>query len=67
MRIVAQLTQTINDYRLDIDGKEYYFKEYLDDRGKVISDELSDGDSLVCEDEVLVERVRKFIDENSDV
>jgi hypothetical protein len=65
MKLVSKLTQTINDYQLEINGKEYYYKEYLDDSGKVIDDELSDGDSLVIEDDNLLEQVRVFVDQNT--
>jgi len=65
MKLISRLTQTINDYQIEIDGVEYYYKEWLDDSGKVIRDELSDGDSLVIEDEGLIERVREFVDDNT--
>ena len=65
MKLVSKLTQTINDYQLKINGTEYYYKEYLDDSGKVIDDELSDRDSLVIEDDNLIEQVREFVDGNT--
>ena len=61
MKLISRLTQTINDYQIEIDGVEYYYKEWLNDSGKVIDDELSDEDGLV-DDEDIHERVRQFVD-----
>jgi len=63
MRIVSELTQIIRHYQLSIGERTYYYKEHLDDRGKVIEDELSDEDSRVYDNPVLLERVREFIDQ----
>lgn len=61
MKLISRLTQTINDYQIEIDGVEYYYKEWLNDSGKVIDDELSDGDGLV-DNENILERIRQFVD-----
>ena len=62
MRIISELTQVIRHYQLSIGERTYYYKEHLDDRGKVIEDELSDEDSHVYDNLALLERIREFID-----
>ena len=62
MRIISELTQVIRHYQLSIGERTYYYKEHLDDRGKIIEDELSDEDSHVYDNPALLERIREFID-----
>lgn len=64
MQILSTLTQTVVNYQLDIDSKVYYYKEYLDDGGKVIEDELFDDEGTI-NDEDLIDQVRTFISNNS--
>jgi len=64
MKIISTLTQTVVNYQLEIDDKVFYYKEYLDDSGKVIEDELF-NDTGVITDEDLIDQVRTFIDNTS--
>lgn len=62
MRIISQLTQTVRHYQLDIGARTYYYKEHLDDRGKVIDDELTDESGIVYSNPALMDNIRAFID-----
>ena len=64
MRIISELTQTVRHYKLAVGERTYYYKEHLDDRGKVIEDELSDEDSHVYDNPALLEHIREFIDKH---
>jgi len=64
MKIISTLTQTVVNYQLEIDDKVFYYKEYLDDRGKVIEDELFNETGVIT-DEDLIDQVRTFIDNTS--
>jgi hypothetical protein len=64
MKIISTLTQTVVNYQLEIDDKVFYYKEYLDDSGKVIEDELFNETGVIT-DEDLIDQVRTFIDNTS--
>jgi hypothetical protein len=60
MKILSTLMQTVVNYQLEIGDKVYYYKEYLDDAGKVIEDELFDDGGTIT-DEDLIDEVRTFL------
>jgi len=62
MRIISQLTQVVKHYQFSIGAGTYYYKEHLDDRGKVIDDELSDESGVLYTNPALLEYIREFID-----
>jgi hypothetical protein len=64
MKIISTLTQTVVNYQLEIDDKVFYYKEYLNDSGKVIEDELFNETGVIT-DEDLIDQVRTFIDNTS--
>jgi hypothetical protein len=64
MKIISTFTQTVVNYQLEIDDKVFYYKEYLDDSGKVIEDELFNETGVIT-DEDLIDQVRTFIDNTS--
>lgn len=62
MRIISELTQVIRHFQLSIGERTYYYKEHLDDRGKVIDDELTDENSQIYDNPALLKHIRGFID-----
>jgi hypothetical protein len=64
MKIISTFTQTVVNYQLEIDDKVFYYKEYLNDSGKVIEDELFNETGVIT-DEDLIDQVRTFIDNTS--
>ena len=52
---------TERNYVIEVDGKTYFYKDYYNNKGKVIDSELSDEDGLVTDQE-LIEHIQNFID-----
>ena len=61
MKILAQHQERIDHYHLEIEGVKYYYKEYLDDRGKLIDSELSDEWGTSVRDEELLNEIANRI------
>jgi hypothetical protein len=61
MKIVSHLEQTIHSFEVVVEEKKYYYKEYLDDRGKLIDSELCDEDGNLIDDEELSEYISNQI------
>jgi hypothetical protein len=61
MKILAQHQERIDHYQLEIEGVKYYYKEYLDDRGKLIDSELSDEWGTSVRDEELLNEIANRI------
>ena len=61
MKILAQHQERIDHYQLEIEGVKYYYKEYLDDRGKLIDSELSDEWGTSVKDEELLNEIANRI------
>ena len=51
IKIISQVHEVVDSYLLEIDGKEYQYKEYLDDRGKLIAADLFDKKGKPVDDE----------------
>ena len=55
MKILSTLFTTTALYEIELDGKKYIYKEFLDDRGKLIDNELfDDDDNPIYEDENII-------------
>ena len=61
MKILAQHQERMDHYQLEIEGVKYYYKEYLDDRGKLIDSELSDEWGTSVRDEELLNEIANRI------
>jgi len=55
--IVTEVTYTLKD-----DISAFYYKEWLDDSGKVVDCDLRDKDGNNIHDPILLEEVQQFID-----
>jgi hypothetical protein len=61
MQILSQLTTTTTIYEVIVEENRYTYKEYLDERGKIIDWELfNDKDELIYDD-VLAEYIAEQI------
>ncbi len=61
MKILAQHQERIDHYQLEIEGVKYYYKEYLDDRGKLIDIDLTDEQGMIVYDEELLNEIANRI------
>jgi hypothetical protein len=61
MKILSTLFTTTALYELELDGKKYIYKEYLDDRGKLIDNELFDDDDNQIFDDGLIQHIEERI------
>jgi len=53
-----------NTYTLQDETSVFYYKEFLNSKGKVIDAFLRDKDGFEIDDPILLEEVEKFIDNN---
>jgi hypothetical protein len=61
MKIISTLFTTTALYEIELDGKKYIYKEYLDDRGKLIDNELFDDDDNPIYDEGMIQHIEEQI------
>jgi len=61
MQIISHLATKTVSYELLIEGKKYYYKEYLDERGKLLDQELSDDDNNTIYDRELMNYIEEII------
>lgn len=62
VNILARTTQVINHYAIEIGPKQYYYREYLDQDGKFVEDELTDEDGgIVPTIPATLENIRNMI------
>lgn len=61
MKILSTLFTTTALYEIELDGKKYIYKEYLDDRGKLIDNELFDDDNNPIYDEGMIQHIEEQI------
>lgn len=61
MKILSTLFTTTALYEIELDGKKYIYKEYLDDRGKLIDNELFDDDDNPIYDEGMIQHIEEQI------
>lgn len=61
MEILSHLEQNVHHFKLLIGEKIYYYKEYLDDRGKLIDSELHDDMGFPVKDENLINEISEKI------
>jgi len=53
-----------NTYTLQDETSVFYYKEFLNSKGKVVDAFLRDKDGFEIDDPILLEEVEKFIDNN---
>ena len=61
MKILSTLFTTSALYEIELDGKKYIYKEFLDDRGKLIDNELFDDDDNPIYDEGMIQHIEEQI------
>ena len=61
MKILSTLFTTTALYEIELDGKKYIYKEFLDDRGKLIDNELFDDDDNPIYDEGMIQHIEEQI------
>lgn len=61
MKIISTLFTTTALYEIELDGKKYIYKEYLDDRGKLIDNELFDDDDNPIYDKGMIQHIEEQI------
>ena len=61
MKIISTLFTTTALYEIELDGKKYIYKEFLDDRGKLIDNELFDDDDNPIYDEGMIQHIEEQI------
>ena len=62
VNILSHTSQIINHYAIEIGPKQYYYREYLDQDGKFVEDELIDEeDKLVPTSTGTLEHIRNMI------
>jgi hypothetical protein len=61
MQILSQLTTTTTIYELIVEDKKYYYKEYLNDKGKLLEWALFDDDNNELYDANLAEYIAEQI------
>jgi hypothetical protein len=61
MEILSHLEQTIHSFEIVVEEKKYYYKEYLDDRGKLIDSELCDENGDVVDNKELADYISEQI------
>lgn len=59
-KVESTVTEVV--YTLQDEVSAFYYKEFLNDKGKVIDCELKDKDGGVIDDEDLMLRVQEFVD-----
>ena len=59
-RVESNVTEVV--YTLQDDVSAFYYKEWLNSKGKVIDSLLEDKDGYQIDDPVLLEEVQEFID-----
>jgi len=66
MELLNKTESTVTEvtYTLQDDLSAFYYKEWLDDSGKVIDSILRDKDGYEIDDSILLEEVQQFIDNN---
>lgn len=62
--LLSQTQETINYYKLEVEGQTVCVREYLDDRGKVIDATFKNEEGGNIFDPTLIETVESFLDEN---
>lgn len=62
IKIISELTTTVNHYQLEIGPRTYYYKEYLNESGKVIDEELMDEEGTVHTNEGLLQHIHEAVD-----
>ena len=58
-KVTTQVVETV--YTFQDETSVFYYKEWLDDRGKVIDEMLMDKDGYQIDDPVLWEQVQEFV------
>ena len=61
MKILSTLFTTTALYEIELDGKKYIYKEFLDDRGKLIDNELFDDDDNPIYDDGMIQHIEEQI------
>ena len=51
IKIISHSHEVVDSYLLEVDGAVYHYKEYLDDRGKLIDVDLTDEQGTFVDDE----------------
>jgi len=66
MELLNKTESTVTEvtYTLQDDLSAFYYKEWLNDSGKVIDSILRDKDGYEIDDPILLEEVQQFIDNN---
>lgn len=62
IKIISELTTTVNHYQLEIGPRAYYYREYLNESGKVIDEELIDEEGTVHTNEGLLQHIHEAVD-----
>jgi len=57
MKILSTLSTTTMLYEIELDGKKYIYKEYLEDNGKLIDNELFGDDDKPIYDQGLIQYI----------
>lgn len=63
-KVETKVTEVV--YTIQDDVSAFYYKEWIDDRGKVIDAQLVDKDGYQIDDPVLMECVEVFVDQLED-
>jgi len=65
MKILNKISSTVTEvtYTLQDETSAFYYKEWLNEKGKVIDCLLRDKDGHEIDDPALYERVTNFVDE----
>ncbi len=61
MKILSTLSTTTMLYEIELDGKKYIYKEYLEDNGKLIDNELFGDDDKPIYDQGLIQYIEEQI------
>lgn len=61
MKILSTLSTTTMLYEIELDGKKYIYKEYLEDNGKLINNELFGDDDKPIYDQGLIQYIEEQI------
>lgn len=62
IKIISEHTSTVKHYELEIGPRTYYYKEHLNESGKVIDEELMDEEGTVHTNEGLLQHIHEAID-----